>query len=44
MARKKIQPAELAYAFTIPANSGSPETKYIDIAQCASAVNRRLYE
>ncbi len=39
-----MQPAELAYSFTIPANSGSPETKYIDIAQCASAVNRRLYE
>ena len=39
-----MQPAELAYTFTIPANSGAPATKYIDIAQVASAVNRRLYE
>ncbi len=39
-----MQPAELSYSFTIPANSGSPATKYIDIAQVASAVNRRLYE
>lgn len=36
----KIQPAELSYTFILPAASG---TMYIDIAQCASMVNRRLY-
>ena len=38
-----MQPAELAYNFTIPA-SGGLSTNYIDLAQCASAVNRRLYQ
>lgn len=41
MARKKLEPAELSYSFILP-NGNS--TKYIDIAQCASAVNRRLYQ
>lgn len=36
-----MQPAELAYQFKI---SGSSGTNYIDLAQCASAMNRRLYE
>ncbi len=43
MAGKKMQPAELSYTFSIPASSGV-STKYIDTAQIASAVNRRLYE
>ena len=42
MAKSKIQPAELCYNFILP-TSGSPITSYIDLAQCASAVNRRLY-
>lgn len=37
---KKLDPAELSYIFKFPGSSG---TKYIDIAQCASMVNRRLY-
>lgn len=36
----KITPAELSYNFVLTGNTGS---KYIDIAQCASMVNRRLY-
>ncbi len=36
-----MQPAELSYNFVIPDGN---QTKYIDLAQCASAVNRRLYE
>ncbi len=36
-----MQPAELCYSFLIPDGN---QTKYIDLAQCASAVNRRLYE
>lgn len=42
MAKKKIQPAELAMSFNIPAATASNPT-YIDLAQCLSAVNRRLY-
>ena len=42
MPRKGIQPAELAYNFILPASTGVA-TNYIDLAQCASAVNRRLY-
>ncbi len=36
-----MQPAELSYNFLIPDGN---QTKYIDLAQVASAVNRRLYE
>ena len=36
-----MQPAELTYNFLIPDGN---QTKYIDFAQVASAVNRRLYE
>lgn len=45
MARKpvKIQPAELALSYTLP-SGGSASTKYIDLAQSLSFVNRRLYE
>lgn len=43
MARKKVQPAELALTFLLP-TSGSAATSYIDLAQVCSAVNRRLYE
>ncbi len=38
----KIVPAELAITFKLPAAS-NPTTNYIDLAQCLSAVNRRLY-
>lgn len=37
----KVVPTELSYNFYLDATSG---TKYIDCAQLASAVNRRLYE
>lgn len=37
-----MQPAELTYNFQTPQRTAG--TAYIDIAQCASAVNRRLYE
>ena len=39
---KKMQPAELALSFNLAAASASNPT-YIDLAQCLSAVNRRLY-
>lgn len=41
MAVKKMTPAELSYNFFLPDGNGS---KFIDIAQVASAVNRRLYQ
>lgn len=37
-----MQPAELSYNFILP-TSGSSVISYVDLAQCASAVNRRLY-
>ncbi len=36
----KHDPAELSYTFAIPSGT---QAKYIDLAQCLSAVNRRLY-
>ena len=41
MAKSKMQPAEVAMTFEVP--SGSPGITYIDIPQCLSAINRRLY-
>ncbi len=41
MAMKKMQPAEVAMTFIIPSGT---DVKYIDIGQCLSFVNRRLYE
>jgi hypothetical protein len=38
----KIQPAVRTLTFTIPALTAD-ETKYIDLSQCASLVNRRFY-
>lgn len=43
MAKKAIQPAELALTFLLPP-SGSAAISYIDLAQSMSAVNRRLYQ
>jgi len=40
MAKKELDPCELVYNFAFKSESG---TKYIDLAQCASYVNRRLY-
>lgn len=36
----KLQPCELSYSFKLPAASG---IRYIDLGQCASFINRRLY-
>jgi hypothetical protein len=42
MARKKMQPAEVVLNFSLAAGTAS-DLKYIDLAQCESFVNRRLY-
>jgi len=42
MAMKKMQPAEITLGFNLAAATAS-SPMYIDLAQCLSAVNRRLY-
>lgn len=43
MPKKGLQPAETALSFNIPASITPSAPAYIDLAQCLSAVNRRLY-
>ncbi len=40
---KKIQPAPLTMTFDLDSAPGAGDHKYIDLAQCASLLNRRFY-